>query len=97
MNKTATIKKATKLIADEIEGIRMMHVTLHVNAASWSDDSIDKQLRRIKRAKEFHYNQTTAFAFLFDASFEELERAALDSMGLEHIESAEYLWEHSIY
>lgn len=97
MNKTANVKKAVSIMAEQIEDIKRMEITLHLNVPHWSDEQIERLSKRISRCMTRHYNQGNAFAMLFNASYAELERAALDSIGYEHIESEQYLWEHAIY
>lgn len=96
MKKTATIKVATEKVASQIQHINVLNDRLHSATVEGNDARIEMFQYRIARATDRYFGAVNAFAFLFDASFDELEHMALESLGYGHIEDANALWEHTL-
>ena len=96
MKKTAQVKQAVSILAEEIMSIYDMYATGRKRFYGWSEEQASRHEKRLRHMQNKYYAHGNAFAMLFDARFDELERAALDSKGFEHIDSAESLWSRAI-
>ncbi len=96
MKKTASINDAIGQMKDSICNIETLHARLRSAVLDGNDAKAERFHNRINRAEDRYCAKVTAFAFLFDASFDELEHMALEGLGYGHLKNARELWEHAL-
>ena len=97
MKKTARIDGAISQMEDSIRHINDLNNGLRRATLERNDARAEMLQFRIERSCNRYYARGSAFALLFDATFDELEGMALSSLGYDDVyETSEDLWSHTL-